>query len=120
MGMRDADSGDEAEISIPQLENDLAVARKALVELPAGYQPVQRAAVLLRIAEILVDLRRGEEAFDTAREAFDIFVAEQNWEEAAAACNAMFLADQPYSLAALGQGVWLAVTFPINVEFHNI
>jgi hypothetical protein len=116
MGMRDADSGDEAEISIPQLENDLAVARQALVELPAGYQPTQRAAALLRIAEILVDLRRGEEAFDTAREAFDIFVAEQNWEEAAAACNAMFLADQPYSLAALGQGVWLAVTFPIDVE----
>lgn len=116
MGMRDADSGDEAGVSIPQLENDLAAARRELVELPAGYEPARRAAVLNRIAEILVDLNRGEEAFETAREAFDIFVAEQKWEEAAAACNAMFLADQPYSLAALGQGVWLAVTFPIDVE----
>lgn len=116
MGMRDADSGDEAGVSIPQLEMDLAAARQELVELPVGYEPVQRATVLIRIAEILVDLSRGEEAFDTAREAFDVFVAEQNWEEAAAACNAMFMADQPYSLAALGQGVWLAVTFPIDVE----
>jgi len=116
MGMRDADSGDEAGVSIPQLEMDLAAARQELVELPVGYEPAQRATVLIRIAEILVDLSRGEEAFDTAREAFDVFVAEQNWEEAAAACNAMFMADQPYSLAALGQGVWLAVTFPIDVE----
>lgn len=116
MGMRDADSGDEAEVSIPQLENELAVARQELVELPAGYVPTQRAAILIRIAEILVDLHRREEAFETGREAFDIFVAEQKWEEAAAACNAMFLADQPYSLAALGQGVWLAVTFPIDIE----
>ena len=116
MGMRDADSGDEAGVSIPQLEMDLAAAHQELVELPAGYEPAQRATVLIRIAEILVDLSRGEEAFDTAREAFDVFVAEQNWEEAAAACNAMFMADQPYSLAALGQGVWLAVTFPIDVE----
>lgn len=116
MGMRDADSGDEAGVSIPQLEIDLAAARQELVELPVGYQPAQRAEVLVRIAEILVDLSRGDEAFETAREAFDVFVDEQCWEEAAAACNAMFLADQPYSLAALGQGVWLAVTFPIDVE----
>lgn len=116
MGMRDADSGDEAGVSIPQLELDLAAARQELVELPVGYTPVQRAEVLTRIAEILVDLSRGEEAFDTAREAFDICVAEERWEPAAAACNAMFLADQSYSLAALGQGVWLAVTFPIDVE----
>jgi hypothetical protein len=116
MGMRDADSGDEAGVSVPQLEIDLAAARQERVELPVGYTPAQRAAVLMRIAEVLVDLSRGEEAFETAREAFDIFNAEQNWESAAAACNAMFLADQSYSLPALGQGVWLAVTFPIDVE----
>ena len=116
MGLRDADSGDEADASIPQLENELASVRQELVELPAGYEPVQRAAVLQRIAEILVDLNRGEEAFEVAREAFDIFLADENWEASAAACNAMFLANQPYSLAALGQGVWLAVTFPIDVE----
>jgi len=116
IGMRDADSGDDAGVSIPQLENELAAARQELTELPTGYKPVERAVVLMRIAELLVDLSRGEEAFETAREAFDIFVEEKNWESAAATCNVMFLADQSYSLAALGQGVWLAVTFPIDVE----
>ncbi|MBL1278236.1 MAG: hypothetical protein COB30_019345 [Ectothiorhodospiraceae bacterium] len=116
MGMRDADSGDEAGVSIPQLENELAEVRQELMALPAGFTPVERAAVLVRIAELLVDLSRGEEAFDNAREAFDVFAEAQKWESAAAACNAMFLADQSYSLAALGQGVWLAVTFPIDIE----
>lgn len=116
MGMRDADSGDEVGISTQQIEQELAQAQQELMELPAGYQPVQKAAVQNRIAELLVDLQRGEEAFDIAREAFDTFVAAEQWEDAVQSCNVMFLADQPYSLAALGQGVWLAVTFPIDAE----
>lgn len=116
MGMRDADSGDEVGISTQQIEQELAQAQQELIELPAGYQPVQKAAVQNRIAELLVDLQRGEEAFDIAREAFDTFVAAEQWEDAVQSCNVMFLADQPYSLAALGQGVWLAVTFPIDAE----
>jgi hypothetical protein len=116
MGMRDADSGDEAGVSIQQLEQELAKAQQEIIELPAGYMPTQKAEIQNRIGEILIDLNRKEEAFDIAREAFDAFVAAQQWEPAVQACNIMFLADQPYSLAALGQGVWLAVTFPINAE----
>lgn len=115
-GMRDADSGDEAALSVQQLEQELAKAQRELVELPAGYAAAQKAEVQIRIAELLVDLNRREEAFDTAREAFDSFAAVQHWEGAVQACNIMFLADQPDSLAALGQGVWLAVTFPIDPE----
>jgi hypothetical protein len=116
MGMRDADSGDEAGVSIQQLEQELAKAQQEIIELPAGYMPTQKAEIQNRIGEILIDLNRKEEAFDIAREAVDAFVAAQQWEPAVQACNIMFLADQPYSLAALGQGVWLAVTFPINAE----
>jgi len=115
-GMRDADSGDEAGLSVQQLEQELAKAQRELVELPAGYAAAQKAEIQIRIAELLVDLNRREESFDTAREAFDGFVAAQQWEGAVQACNIMFLADQPDSLAALGQGVWLSVTFPIDPE----
>lgn len=116
VGMRDADSGDEDVVSMERLQQELALAKQELVELPPGYAPTQKAEIQNRIAEILVDLRQTEEAFDTAREAFDTFVAAEQWEGAVQACNTMFLADQPYSLAALGQGVWLAVTFPIDPE----
>lgn len=115
-GMRDADSGDEAGVNILQLRNDLKQAQQEIVELPAGYQPLQKAEIHNRIAGLQVDLDQKEEAFDTAREAFDTFVASESWEGAAQACNIMFLADQPDSLPALGQGVWLAVTFPIDPE----
>lgn len=116
IGMRDADSGDEVGVNILQLQQDLRQAEQELIELPAGYAPLQKAEIQNRIAGLLVDLERKEEAFDAAREAFDIFVAGQAWEGAAQACNIMFLAEQPESLAALGQGVWLAVTFPIDPE----
>jgi hypothetical protein len=116
VGMRDADSGDEAEVPMAQLQQELEAAQQEMLELPAGYQPVQKAEIQNRIGELLVDLQRGEEAFDIAREAFDVFVAAEQWEDAVQSCNVMFLADQPDSLAALGQGVWLAVTFPIDAE----
>ena len=115
-GMRDADSGDEAGLSVQQLEQELAKAQRELVELTPGYAALQKTEIQLRIAELLVDLNRREEAFDTAREAFDGFIAAKQWEGAVQACNIMFLADQSQSLAALGQGVWLAVTFPIDPE----
>jgi hypothetical protein len=115
-GMRDADSGDEAEIPVAQLEQALALAQQELTELPASFHPVQKAEIQNRIGEILVDLQRGEEAFEIAREAFDAFVEAQQWEDAVQSCNVMFLAEQPDSLAALGQGVWLAVTFPVDAE----
>ncbi len=116
LGMRDADSSDDAGVSVQQLEQDLAKAQQEIIELPAGYQSTQKAKIQNRIGEILIDLNQKEDAFDTAREAYDVFVAAEQWEDAVQSCNVMFLADQPYSLAALGQGVWLAVTFPIDAE----
>jgi len=43
-------------------------------------------------------------------------MAEQAREGAAQACDILFLADQPESLAALGHGIWLAVTYPVDPE----
>jgi hypothetical protein len=43
-------------------------------------------------------------------------VAHAAWEQAAEACDVMYLADQPQSLAALGNGVWLAVTYPVSAQ----
>ena len=51
-----------------------------------------------------------------ARGAFDLYLAEQAYEGAAQACDILFLAEQPQSLAALGQGIWLAVTYPVDPE----
>jgi len=115
-GMMDADSSDDAEVSLEKIREQLAAALEELKALPETAHPLQRIELQTRIAGTLVDLQRGEEAFVIAREAFNACVEKEYWEDAVKACNAMFLAEQPDSLSALGQGVWLSVTFPIDPE----
>ncbi|MDH5179322.1 MAG: hypothetical protein OEY07_06615 [Gammaproteobacteria bacterium] len=73
-----------------------------------------RAHLLLDIAEALLSLERKTEAWDAAREAFDIFLKQENWQGAVESCSVMFQTDQADAISALGQGIWLAVTFPIE------
>jgi hypothetical protein len=43
-------------------------------------------------------------------------LANEDFESAADACDVLFQAEQPESLCALGQGIWLAVTYPVDPE----
>ncbi len=99
------------------LESHLAILEEEIGELRnLGAARASIAEVELQIARTFVGLNRGKEAWSVARPAFDIFLAEANWESAVDACEVLFLTDQPQSLAALGQGIWLAVTYPIDPE----
>ena len=112
----DADDAGDAETASAVLEAKIADIQQQITCLPAGYKPEQRALLLLDMADAQLTLERKQEAWDTAREAFDIFLQNEDWEHAVQSCNILFGADQPDSLAALGQGVWLAVTYPINAD----
>ena len=114
--MMDMDSGEDVQESLVLRAQRLAQIEQKILELPAGYAPTQRAALLLEAGQALIDLERFQEAWDRGREAFDIYTAAEAWEGAVLACDILFLADQPESLAALGQGIWLAVTFPVDPE----
>lgn len=106
----------EAGQSTSDLESQLLAIEERERELDASADLVERADVQLQKARVLGALERGEEAWPLAREAFDVFLAAENWEKAVEACDVLFLANQEDSLAALGQGVWLGVTFPIDPE----
>jgi hypothetical protein len=99
-----------------QLEGELVELRGELDRLPEDALPLQRAALMLEIARALQILERGDEAWPIAQTAFGLFIGEQQWEAAADACNVMYEADRPDSLIALGHGIWLGVTFPIDPE----
>lgn len=79
---------------------------------PAG----EIADVRLQMARALAGLGRGEEAWPLGRQAFDYFLSNDDFELAADACDVLFQAEQPDSIAALGHGIWLAVTCPIDPE----
>jgi len=111
-----ADDSSDAKESTGMLERLVADLRGQLGELSSGAEPLRRADLQLQLGRALVRLEKGPAAWAAAREAFDLYLAEQAWEGAAQACDILFLADQPQSLAALGQGIWLAVTYPVDPE----
>jgi hypothetical protein len=112
----DADSAEDSAQSSVLLEGQLADLRQQLLELPPNYDPLSRADLLLQIGRTLVRLEKSQDAWDAAREAFDTYAAREAWEGAVQACDILFLSDQAESLPALGQGIWLAVTFPMDPE----
>jgi len=111
-----ADSSEDAKESTGMLERLVAGLREQLAELSPQAETLRRADLLLQLGRALVRLEKRTEAWAAAREAFDLYLAEQAWEGAAQACDILFLTDQPQSLAALGQGIWLAVTYPVDPE----
>lgn len=99
------------------LESHLQVLNERLAAIEHGSGSAHELADLrLQVARTLVGLERGAEAWPLARAAFDHFIEWDQFESAADACDVLFQAEQPGSVAALGQGIWLAVTCPIDPE----
>ncbi|MBK1716852.1 hypothetical protein [Thiocystis violacea] len=112
-----ADSVFNHGIEMAALESHLQVLTEHLNEIQrTGGSDNRLADLRLQVARTLVNLDRGEEAWPLARAAFDHFIDWDLYELAADACDVLFQADQTGSIAALGQGIWLAVTCPIDPE----
>ncbi|MDP1633807.1 MAG: hypothetical protein Q8L69_03880 [Gallionellaceae bacterium] len=82
----------------------------------ADTSAVPRARLQLDIAELLNALERRKEAWDIARDAFVTSMQHESWQDAVEACDVLFQAQQEDSMAVLGMGIWLGITFPINPE----
>jgi hypothetical protein len=78
--------------------------------------PLAFARMQLDIAEIQVALEHKQNAWNMAREAFNTALQNDSWQDAVEACNVLYQAEQTDSIAALGMGVWLAVSFPVDPE----
>lgn len=99
------------------LESHLDALRERLRTIERGGKSLQALAdTRLQMARALVGLRRGEEAWALGREVFDRFLEADDFESAADACDVLFQCERPGSIGALGHGIWLAVTCPIDPE----
>ena len=122
---------------LDRAENALAagaVVRIAEIESQLEVWPpgagLSRAGLLLELAGARLDTGEGGRAFAPAEEAFSAFLEGSAWEAAVKAARAMYLAgsgpgatseplggrDHTASIAALGQGIWLAVSMPVDPE----
>jgi hypothetical protein len=93
---------DEKREDLAALAQDAPLDKRLELELEAGY--------------ILLDLDRREEAWNSARGLLDLAIDQALWLRAVEACDILYQAEQPDSIKALAQGIWLGVTFPIDPE----
>lgn len=99
-----------------ELEGLLVELNERLTQLPENASPLERAALLLEIARSLQILERGDEAWPIGMTAFGIFMSMRDFEHAADICDVLYQTEQPDALIALGHGIWLGVTYPIDPE----
>jgi hypothetical protein len=109
-------SGIDLSESRPSLQAQLREHEARLKALQDDCPPMERARVQLDIAETRLALLNKKEAWDTARELFDVFVEQQAWQDAIETCDVLFQSEQPESLTALGNGVWLSITYPVPAQ----
>ncbi len=108
-----------------ELETLLSVYLRSRSEMSARAPTVESLRVELDIAETLLALDHPGQAWDVARAAFDHCVTAQAWQEAVEACDILYRTELDQGIVALGNGVWLAVTYPIKpltsvVLLHHI
>lgn len=99
--------------------SETAEARLAAIEdrfSTSTLEGNERLRLNLEKARLLTELDKKSEAWDIARQTFDAYMNVNDYEGAVDACDALFLTEQDQSLAALGMGVWLGVTFPVDPD----
>lgn len=99
------------------LEEQLRNSQYQLTTLPRDADPLEVGRVKLDIANAELGLEKKEDAWNEARAAFDLFVAQEDWASAIEACDIMYQCEQPSSILALAHGVWLSVTYPVSPEY---
>lgn len=106
-------------------EARLAFLQQQLLDIPVsandelhnpngGSIALKRALTELEIAGLLLDLDNKQEAWTAARGCIDVFINHEAFEDAAMACQYVYLSDQSDAITAIGQAAWLAVTYPVD------
>lgn len=101
------------------LENALEERQAKLMSMKADIAPVERADLQLETANIMLELAKPgmpEAAWGLSKEAFLIYLELKNQEAAVQACDTLYRTELPAAVTALGNGLWLAITYPIDAE----
>ena len=96
------------------MQQELAELQKRLADMPAGSDEISRQRLQLDIATLLVALEQKKDAWEMARPLFDDFIKQSSWQDAVETCDVLYATDQDESITALANGIWLAVTFPVD------
>lgn len=118
----------EANDSNQQLADELAKKQNQLAQMNLSTPPLERADLQYDISSIMNELKRAGmqvAAWGMTKESFQIYMDAKRWEDAVRCCDLLYQTEQAASITALGNGLWLAVTYPIDPELsilmlHNL
>lgn len=105
------------------LENELETRQQQLLALTLDSDALARANLQANIAEIMLELAKPgmpEAAWGLAKEAMLIFIELKQWEDAIRASDTLYRTELPASVVALGNGLWLAITYPVDPELSIV
>lgn len=111
-----SESGEDAIDSSEALEARLYALRERIVVESESSSLLSLAKLRLDEGELLNALERGKEAWEIVRPLVDLFVDSSEWELAAEACDVLSQSEHDDALVALANGIWLAVTFPVDPQ----
>ena len=96
------------------LKSRLLVLQDEWDSLPSESDIQAKLSILLEMGYAHIELEQHTKAWQTAWQAFELARDAALWDQTVEACDILFQSEQPQSLPALGQGIWLAVTFPVD------
>ena len=112
-----------AEDSRKFLADELKEKQAKLQQLNIDSSQIIRANIQLEIAEIMLEIADPgmvEAAWGYAKESFLIYIEQSKWEDAVRASDVLYRTELPAAVTALGNGLWLAITYPIDPELSIV
>nr|CAA6830618.1 MAG: Unknown protein [uncultured Thiotrichaceae bacterium] len=101
------------------LQDELNKRQKKLMSLTPASDPLERAGLQYDVAEIMLELAgKGmpEAAWGLSKEAFTVYRDAEQWDDAIRCCDVLFRTELPAAVPALGNGLWLSITYPVDPE----
>ena len=105
------------------LSQELNTKQQQLSQLTLESSPIERANLQAEIAEIMIEVANAgmpEAAWGLAKESFLLFIEHEQWEDAIRTCDILYQTELPAATTALANGIWLAVTYPVDPELSII
>lgn len=112
-----------AEDSRQFLAEELKEKQEKLQQLTLKSSPIERANIQLDIAEIMLEIAESgmiEATWGYAKESFLIYIEFSQWEDAVRATDILYRTELPAAVTALGNGLWLSITYPIDPELSIV
>ncbi|MCK5725893.1 MAG: hypothetical protein KAH22_03580 [Thiotrichaceae bacterium] len=105
------------------LGGQLKEKQQLLMQLTPNTPDLERADLQAETAEIMLEVSDAgmvEAAWGYAKESFLIYIENEQWEKAVHAADILYRTELPAAVTALGNGLWLAVAYPIDPELSIV